>query len=54
LLAGTGAAGIQVYEVAIFRAPDVFPAGFFFGGYIAYGIKMIMKYFFHKEKDMGK
>jgi hypothetical protein len=54
LLAGTGAAGIQVNEIAIFCAPDIFPAGFFFSGYIAYGIKMIMGYFFHGEKDMGK
>jgi hypothetical protein len=54
LLAGTGPAGIQVNEVAIFCAPDIFPAWFFFSGYIAYGIKMIMGYFFHGEKDMGK
>jgi hypothetical protein len=54
LLPGAGAAGIQVNEVDIFCAPDIFPAGFFFSGYIAYGIKMIMGYFFHAEKDMGK
>jgi hypothetical protein len=29
LLQGTGAAGIQINEIAVFRAPDIFPRLFF-------------------------
>jgi hypothetical protein len=54
LLAGTGSAGIQINKITVFCAPDIFSDRFFLCGQIAHGVKILMRYFFHGQKDMGK
>jgi hypothetical protein len=52
LLQRTGTAGVQVNEVPVFCAPDIFSARFAFIARVIFCFTFFQKSFLHNENDM--